>query len=280
MIHWHSQRVNKQLVQVNSYYNCHYLRLIQPILYFLDDEEQAQSLSDNEAEVVSEFQCECPCCTMGDVCQPLGVEGSKITYSHSSQQPNMKRTYCRSIQTSWYQKYSWITVCTSSYKIFCNPCRQAKDKGLLSYSKRRANCFIEKGFGNWKNALAKFKSSMHQEAVMKLAVLDSSIDVGAQLSKQVLLDQKFHQSMFFILLSSIRFLARQGLALRGHSEDVDSLDGNLYNLLLLRAEDRPELKTWVYRKEYTSPEIVNEIITLMGNTVLREILLLILLLIR
>ena len=132
-------RVNKQLVQVNSYYNCHYLRLIQPILYFLDDEEQAQSLSDNEAEVVSEFQCECPCCTMGDVCQPLGVEGSKITYSHSSQQPNMKRTYCRSIQTSWYQKYSWITVCTSSYKIFCNPCRQAKDKGLLSYSKRRAN---------------------------------------------------------------------------------------------------------------------------------------------
>ena len=81
--------------------------------------------------------------------------------------------------------------------------------------------------------------------------------------------------MLYKLLSSIRFLARQGLSLRGHHEDVRTLDGNLYKLLLLRAEDCPELKSWMYRKEYTSPEILNEIIGLMGNTVLREILTLI-----
>ena len=65
--------------------------------------------------------------------------------------------------------------------------------------------------------------------------------------------------------------ARQGLPLRGHHEDINSLDGNLYKLLL-RAEDCPQLKSWVYRKEYTSPDIINEIIAIMGNTVLREIL--------
>ncbi len=31
------------------------------------------------------------------------------------------------------------------------------------------------------------------------------------------------------------------------------------------------MKTWIYRKEYTSPEIVNKILALMGNTVLRSI---------
>lgn len=55
-------------------------------------------------------------------------------------------------------------------------------------------------------------------------------------------------------------------------EDVNNLEGYLYKLLLLRAEDCPELKTWVYKKEYTSPDIVNEIITIMGNSVLRQIL--------
>ena len=60
------------------------------------------------------------------------------------------------------------------------------------------------------------------------------------------------------LLSSIRFLARQGLPLRGHHEDVNSLDGNLYKLLLLRAEDCPQLQAWVHRKEYTSADIINE----------------------
>ena len=54
---------------------------------------------------------------------------------------------------------------------------------------------------------------------------------------------------------------------------IDSLDGNLYKLLLLRAEDCPELKSWVCKKEYTSPEVVNEIIAIMGKTILRNLLL-------
>ncbi len=61
------------------------------------------------------------------------------------------------------------------------------------------------------------------------------------------------------------------MPLRGCHEDLASLDSNLYKFLLLRAEDCPEMKTWIYRKEYTSPEIVNEILALMGNTVLRSI---------
>ena len=140
------------------------------------------------------------------------------------------------------------------------------------FSKRQLNCFVKDGFCNWKNALAKMdeheRSEMHREAVVKLAATASSTHVGAQLNAQHSLDQQHHQHMLTKLLSSIRFLARQGLPLRGHHEDLNSLDGNLYKLLLLRSEDCPELKSWVHRKEYTSPDIVNKIITIMGNTVL------------
>ena len=181
------------------------------------DDDQVMNV-DEEHEDVSE--CGCPCCAVSDsVCQPLDVGDSNFTYSHHSQHLNKKKTYSRSIQTRWYQKYPWINT---SYKIFCHPCRLARHKDLLHFAKRQASCFIEKGFCNWKNALAKLdeheKCDMHKEAIMKLAAYDGSVDVSSQLSAQLLSDQMFHQSMFF------------------------TLDGNLFKLLLSRAEDRPELK--------------------------------------
>lgn len=212
----------------------------------------------------------------GPPSQPMQVKESKHAYSYHSQVLNRKKSYSRCIQPSWYQKYPWITVCTTSYKIFCHPCRFARQKGLITFSRRQAHSFVEEGFYNWKKALEKLeehdKSEMHKEALLKQAAYSSGTDVSAQLSAQHSRAQKHNQRMLIKLISSIHFLARQGLSLRGHSEDVGSLDGNLYRLLLLRSEDCPELKSWVYKKEYTSPDIVNEIISIMGKTVLRGLL--------
>ena len=47
------------------------------------------------------------------------------------------------------------------------------------------------------------------------------------------------------LLQIIRFLARQGLALRGH---IDGADSNFTQLLRLRAFDCPALLTWMEKK--------------------------------
>lgn len=74
------------------------------------------------------------------------------------------------------------------------------------------------------------------------------------------------------LLSSIRYLACQGLPFHGHFEDMHSFEGNLYQLLLLQAEECPEMKAWLSRREYISPEIINEIITTMGQLLLRQML--------
>ena len=82
-----------------------------------------------------------------------------------------------------------------------------------------------------KNALTKLdqhgKSEMHIEAVVKLAAKPSSTHIGPQLSVQNSLDQKHHQSVLYSLLSSICSLAHQGLHIRGHHEDINSLEGNL-----------------------------------------------------
>ena len=63
---------------------------------------------------------------------------------------------------------------------------------------------------------------------------------------------KNSKALYQIILF-LRFLGRQGLAIRG---DGDESDSNFKQLLLMAAED-PNLTEWLKRKEnvYTSPEI-------------------------
>ena len=82
---------------------------------------------------------------------------------------------------------------------------------------------------------------MHTESVMKLAAIqNNSCGIGSQLSTPLLTDQRHHRVMLMKLLGSIKYLARQGLPLRGRHEDNESFQGNLYQLLLLQAAECPE----------------------------------------
>ena len=72
------------------------------------------------------------------------------------------------------------------------------------------------------------------------------------------------------ILSSIKCLGRQGLAIRGDETEADS---NLHQLHKMKAEEDSNLAKWLKRQKnvYTSPDIQNEIIKLMGHQVLRDI---------
>ena len=50
------------------------------------------------------------------------------------------------------------------------------------------------------------------------------------------------------------------------------MNSNLIQLLKTRSEDVPELNEWVRNGQYLSPPIINELIEMMGNTLLRGIL--------
>lgn len=115
-------------------------------------------------------------------------------------------------------------------------------------------------------------SSTHNEAVESVITLPRTTrDIGELMSSNHKRDKETAREMLQVILSTVRFLARQGLALRGSNNDVES---NLIQLLKLRAEDHPLLTRWMERQtnKYTSHEIQDEMLKIMGRSVLNSIL--------
>lgn len=70
------------------------------------------------------------------------------------------------------------------------------------------------------------------------------------------------------IISSVKNLVRQGLAVRGHKHD----EGNLMELLKFRCEDKLSLTRWLEKDiTYTHPTIQNEIRQILGNEIVSSI---------
>ena len=100
------------------------------------------------------------------------------------------------------------------------------------------------GFTNWKDATSSFrqheKSNCHKEAVEKvLILLATTPDIAEMLSITLAQEKEVNRHCLFKVMSSLKFLARQGIAMRGH----DDRDGNFYQLVTLRGEDDPKVTT-------------------------------------
>ena len=112
--------------------------------------------------------------------------------------------------------------------------------------------FTQTGYKNWKNATTKEgfpaheASHSHQEAVERVVTIKTKTrDVGETLSAGHKEEKKINRRIFLKILENIRFLARQGLALRGRDDDHNS---NFMQLYHLRAIDNPELETWLKKR--------------------------------
>ena len=134
---------------------------------------------------------------------------------------------------------------------------------------------VTRGFSNWKDATTGFKnhvkSSCHREAVEVLVTLPATTwDVGEHLSHEHAVQKVNNQQALLQVLSSARFLSRQGLTFRG---DGDESDSNLKQLLCLQSEKDHNLAHWLKQKKnvYTSRQIQNEMIKTLGLQVLRNI---------
>jgi len=79
-----------------------------------------------------------------------------------------------------------------------------------------------------------------------------------------------------LVLDSLLFCCRQGIAIRGHNESEDSLNkSNFLELLHLRAKNNNILQEYFLQKEhhyrYTNGTYVNEFIDIMSSQVIRNI---------
>ena len=239
----------------------------------LSDEEEVLQQSDEAEEVVSsvaeqEENCgratsstagDCNCCRGDNAIQPT----DKTTLSLFVRNK-------RKFLPSWYSSFPWITLCVGKKKVFCVYCRFAKRHSCL-LAKKGDDAFSVNGFDNYAKATVKFRAhdrcDAHREAMMKWQ-LRNRPTIAAQLSSEVARVQTTRRAGLLKQLTGMRFLLRQGIALRGHSER----EGNLPQLLSAWAGDCEVLRQWMKEGKYMSHDIVNELITIMGHNVLRAVL--------
>lgn len=165
----------------------------------------------------------------------------------------------RSFNTRWYNNFPWIHYCIGRNKVFCFYCLVAYEKELITFTIHPKTAFFIEGFNNWKKAIERFhmheKAEIHKEAKMKI-LSSQAPSVMEQLSNEAAKRRGENRKNILKMISSLRYLLRQGLAIRGHQES----EGNLIQLLFLRSEDDPSLRLFLKEQRYLSPEVMNEII--------------------
>ena len=178
----------------------------------------------------------------------------------------------RSLNPKWYKDFKWLHVCEARKRVFCYYCLVAYlQKTLTATPRHYETAFISEGFQNWKKATERFRfheeSDLHKDALFKFNSSQHPT-ITQQLSTVAAKETAENRKMLLKVLSSLRFLLKQGLPIRGHTSAV----GNLYQLLELRSEDCPLLSRCLRSQHYMSPVIINEMIKLMGNDLLRNLL--------
>ena len=151
---------------------------------------------------------------------------------------------------------------------------QQNAKSNLRAARSKEISFISQGFSNWKKALTQFKE--HQVSECHKIATDYRINLprtcGNVLEMSSDAAKKTMESnriCFIKVIESLQYLARQGMAMQGDTDD----ESNFIQLLKLRGKDLPLLLKWLERKEnrYTSHDIQNEIIAIMANHVTRDL---------
>ena len=182
----------------------------------------------------------------------------------------------RSFKASWFDHRNWSNWLhweAANERAYCIICRNVYALGQLTMSRNRETAFITTGFANWKDATRSFeqhrKSLCHKEALMKWSHHVQGMSVNTHLQQQLTDEREKARCCLEKLFTSIEYLARQALPLRGHTES----SGNFFQLLQLRADDSPELKSWLsQRRAYTSHEVQNEMLQILSCQLQRSIL--------
>lgn len=191
----------------------------------------------------------------------------------------------RSFLIAWYDLYPWLEYSPTNQAAYCYSCRAFPSlTNKACRGKHTEPAFVNVGFKNWPKAIRSFNkhqsSISHKESTVKIAGLKSTAivgDVTVQVNKQYSIEVENNRLYFNCLLDSLLYCCRQGIAVRGHREDDNSLNkGNFLELLELRAKDNTIIQQYFIEKEksfrYVNPSYLNMFIEYMGKDVLQSII--------
>lgn len=172
----------------------------------------------------------------------------------------------------WENKFAWLEYDNNRDKVFCKICKHIWSQNKC-VNKNVSAAFVEFGFCNWKKAIEKFneheKSRFHRECMEADFHSQAGTNVLKQLSTKKSKEMDEARTALVKIIGSVRFLATQGLAIRGHNDE----SSNILKLLKLRAEDSLELDAWLQRDCYKwiSHDIVNEMLSILSHAVLNKL---------
>ena len=208
--------------------------------------------------------------------RPLNCTALCCLHSDKAFQPIDKKTLSiftikkRTFQPQWYKQFPWVSIYITYKKAYYLYCQHATKHNLIT-SKMGEKAFTETGFQNWRKAIDKFRahegSHFHREAKLKWMARGQPT-IEAQLNSQLAQLQLSRRNGLLSQLRAIVYLTRQGIAVRGHTE----LEGNLQQLMQMWSKENEVVKLWLRENRYTSHQAVNELIEILGKTVLRNLL--------
>lgn len=179
----------------------------------------------------------------------------------------------RFFNKQYYETYEWLEYSINKDAVFCFPCRM-----FSSSTSGKEDTFTKKGMRNWRKTAAKLdkhsECDTHRFSMSKWKNYKApSENVLAQVSEshktQIVEKKEYVKKIIDILL----YLARQGLALRGHDESINSENkGNFLELCDLFSKYNPSFKS-KYEKYFnlTGSNTQNELIHIISEEVLRQI---------
>ena len=119
--------------------------------------------------------------------------------------------------------------------------------------------FIQRGFSNWKDATEAFcrheASKCHQDAVQVMIVLPKTTrDIGETLSSAHMKKKEESRKVLVKIIQNIKFLSRQGIALRGH-DDAESNFTQHFKLVWSPVHSKERSGDWAsHRSEHWNVE--------------------------
>ena len=115
----------------------------------------------------------------------------------------------------WFVQHPWLHYLENEKSVLCFTCATAFAKNLLNLANTKEHAFILIGFKGWTKAKERFKlhesSHTHRFATEQIEHATKSLGINVQVNRQQQQEQAANRECLRILMTSIRYLAAQGL---------------------------------------------------------------------
>jgi hypothetical protein len=192
----------------------------------------------------------------------------------------------RCFQSHWFKEFSWLEYSPAKDAAYCFPCYLFSKKPS---GRAGSVVFIVNGFKSWKKVksgkecaflshMGSGNKSAHSYNVTCYNNLKNKLaHIDTMMKRQSSEEVKNNRLRLKVTIDTIRWLAFQACAFRGHDESANSTNqGNFLEMVKLLAEYDDEVKAVVLSNapgnaKYTSPTIQKEVLDIMAAKVQRLI---------